>query len=209
MAKKPISIQALIKSILPWVGWAGLIVCLGLITITSCIQHPAMNQQSTTYQQAKKNALLKANKLPEEYEQEALDRFTQFLEGIGSSAFIEREIANVYSQDAYLNDTLKTLVNRSEIKAHFIKTSKAMTDYSVSIDDVAKSDEGYYIRWTMKYKSPKLAKGEEIESIGITHVIFDASGKALLHQDFWDSSNGFFEHVPVLGGGIRIVKKRL
>ncbi len=168
-----------------------------------------MNQQSTTYHQAQKTAIQKAAVISEEDANKALERFAQFLEGIGSCEFIEREIANVYSQDAYLNDTLKTLVNRSEIKEHFIKTSKAMTDYSVSIDDIARAKQGYYIRWTMKYKSPKLAKGEEIESIGITHVIFDASGKALLHQDFWDSTSGFFEHVPVLGGGIRIVKKRL
>lgn len=209
MADITLRIRTLIISIFPWIGWAGLIVCLSLITITSCSQHQAMNQQSTAYQQANKTAILKAVSLSKEDEQKAIERFTKFLKGIGSSEFIEQEIANVYSQDAYLNDTLKTLIDRSEIKSHFIKTSKAMTDYSVSIDDVAKSDEGYYIRWTMKYKSPKLAKGEEIESIGITYVIFDASGKAILHQDFWDSSNGFFEHVPILGGGIRIIKNRL
>jgi len=168
-----------------------------------------MNQQSVTYHKAHKRANNDAAEISELDAQKALDRFSDFLKGIGSADFIEKEITNVYAENAYLNDTLKTLNNRAEIKTHFLKTSRSMTDYSVSIDDIAPAKQGYYIRWTMKYTAPKLAKAREIESIGITHVIFDKEGKAILHQDFWDSTTGFFEHVPVLGGGIRIVKMRL
>jgi hypothetical protein len=46
-------------------------------------------------------------------------------------------------------------------------------------------------------------------TIGMTHLRFDSEGKVVLHQDFWDSTRGIFEHVPVMGAGIRLVKKRL
>jgi hypothetical protein len=31
----------------------------------------------------------------------------------------------------------------------------------------------------------------------------------VLHQDYWDSAAGLFEHVPVVGRLIRTVKSRL
>jgi hypothetical protein len=41
----------------------------------------------------------------------------------------------------------------------------------------------------------------------MSRVRFDAGGRVVLHQDYWDSASGLFEHVPVLGGLIRAVKK--
>lgn len=177
--------------------------------MAGCSNNTIMNEQVTTYNQAKSKASSKAGTLTADEVAEAIQRTSDFLSNIGSEDYIENEIANVYAKDAYLNDTLKTLTDREQIKAHFIKTSKTMTDYSLEIDDIASSDKGHYLRWTMKFNAPKLAKGEEIISIGMSHIIFDENGKVLLHQDFWDSSTGLFEHVPFVGGGIRMVRKRL
>ena len=60
---------------------------------------------------------------------------------------------------------------------------------------------------TIRFK--RLAGGEDTRSVGMTHVRFDSAGKVVLHQDFWDSTGGFFEHVPVLGWMLRRVKNRL
>jgi hypothetical protein len=38
------------------------------------------------------------------------------------------------------------------------------------------------------------------------YVLFDESGKVILHQDYWDSASGFFEHIPIVGGVIKAVK---
>lgn len=201
--------QSKLKAIIPWLGWLGFALSIGIFCVTGCSQNNMMNEQASSYHKAKSTALSQAATLTEAEADKALERFGGFLEGIGSEEFIENEIANVYADNAYLNDTLKTLTNREEVKQHFIKTSKTMTKYSLEIEDIMSSEQGYYVRWTMKFSAPKLANGDEIISIGMSHVIFDKEGKVLLHQDFWDSSTGLFEHIPVLGGGIRMVKKRL
>jgi hypothetical protein len=168
-----------------------------------------MNEQASSYHKAKSTALSQAGKLNETEASEALDRFGKFLKNIESTEYIAKEVANVYAKDAYLNDTLKTLTDREQVKQHFLNTSKTMTTYSLDVEDTMKSEQGYYVRWTMKFSAPKLAGGKEIITIGMSHVVFNKEGKVLLHQDFWDSSTGLFEHIPVLGGGIRMVKKRL
>ena len=44
---------------------------------------------------------------------------------------------------------------------------------------------------------------------GAWRIRFDAEGKVKLHQDFWDSAGGLFEHTPVLGWMLQRAKKRL
>jgi hypothetical protein len=198
-----------LKTFISWLGWLGFSLCIGIFCITGCSQNTMMNEQASSYQSAKSAAIPQAGNLTDAQADEALDRFGEFLKNIGSEEYIEKEIANVYAENGYLNDTLKSLPNREAIKQHFLKTSRTMTSYSLEIEDAVKTKDGYYVRWTMKFSAPKLAGGKELVSIGMSHVIFDSEGKVLLHQDFWDSTSGLFEHIPVLGGGIRIVKKRL
>jgi hypothetical protein len=61
----------------------------------------------------------------------------------------------------------------------------------------------------MRLRFLKLAGGEEKRSIGMSHVRFDADGRVELHQDFWDSAAGLWEHVPGLGGLLKLAKRRL
>jgi len=179
-------IKHIIKTTFPWIGWLGFILCIIIIYPIITSKNDAMNQQSQTFATANLTAQPNQGSLSAEQTKTAIDRFAKFLEGIGSSEFIESEINNVYAENAYLNDTLKTLHNREEIKQHFVKTSKAMSAYSVNIEDISST-----------------------ESIGITYVVFDQEGKAILHQDYWDSTVGFFEHIPIIGGTIRLAKKKL
>jgi hypothetical protein len=47
------------------------------------------------------------------------------------------------------------------------------------------------------------------ETIGMTQLRFDRDGRIRFHQDFWDSAQGFYQHVPVLGAAIRSVARRM
>jgi DNA-binding transcriptional regulator/RsmH inhibitor MraZ len=71
------------------------------------------------------------------------------------------------------------------------------------------ADGSYYFRWVMDVRMKKVARGETIRTPGITLVRFDEQGRVLIHQDYWDSAAGLWEHVPVLGRGIRTIKARL
>ena len=142
-------------------------------------------------------------------ERVAIARFSTFLQNIGSEEFIRENTRKSYTEDAFLNDTLVTHRGNAEIEAYFIQTSQAMTHFEVSIDDVARSGSDHYVRWTMIFAAPALAKGEKIHSTGISQVRFAADGRVAFHQDFWDSGENFFGRAPVAGGIIGIIRKRL
>jgi hypothetical protein len=43
----------------------------------------------------------------------------------------------------------------------------------------------------------------------MTEVHFDQSGKVAAHLDHWDAASQLYEHVPLLGGVLRIIRRRL
>lgn len=142
-------------------------------------------------------------------EKAALQRFTSFLQGIGDVNYVRENTLKVYSSDAYLDDTLAVHHGAAEIETYFLKTSETMTSYEVTVDDVARSGDDYYVRWTMKFAAPALSGGKPVTSVGISQIRFNREGKVAFHQDFWDSGGNFYAHLPAIGGAVGYVSKRL
>lgn len=142
-------------------------------------------------------------------EKAALQRFSAFLQGIGDVKFVRDNTLDVYASDAYLDDTLAVHHGAAEIESYFVKTSETMTDYQVTVDDVGKSGNDYYVRWTMKFAAPALSGGKPVHSVGVSQIRFNREGKVAFHQDFWDSGKNFYAHLPLVGGAVGYVGKRL
>ena len=141
-------------------------------------------------------------------ERQAIERFRALMSDLKAPGFAS-EIRDVYAEGVFFNDTLKTLRGVSEVEEHLIETAAALDSATVEFLDLTGRGGDYYFRWVMTTRSPKLAKGQEILSVGMTHVRFDAAGRVVLHQDFWDSTGGLFEHAPGLGWLLRRTKQRL
>lgn len=139
----------------------------------------------------------------------ALDRFKGFLKGIGDAKFIRENTLKVYASDAFLDDTLVVHRGAATIEEYFVKTAANMSHCEVTIDDVSKSGENYYVRWTMVFQAPAMSGGQPVHSVGISQVRFNREGKVAFHQDFWDSGKNFYAHLPVAGGVIGFIRKRL
>lgn len=142
-------------------------------------------------------------------EKAALERFTSFLQGIGDADHVRENTLKTYAKDAWLDDTLVVHRGVAEIEKYFVSTSETMTSYQVTIDDVSRSGDNHYIRWTMVFAAPAMSGGEPIHSVGISQVRFTPDGKVAMHKDFWDSGQNFYAHLPLVGGAVGYVKMRL
>lgn len=190
---------------------AGLLVALvGLIGFLKFHAAPNRSAEEVTAYESRLERVPASDFEPGSSEETAaLGRFTAFLQGIGDVGFIRENTSKVYSTDAFLDDTLVAHHGAAEIEAYFVKTSEVMTHYQVTINDVARSGDDYYVRWTMVFAAPALGGGEAIQSVGISQVRFDPDGKVAVHQDFWDSGKNFFAHLPGVDGIIGYIQKRL
>lgn len=114
-----------------------------------------------------------------------------------------------YHDDAWFNDTLKTVEGNAAIGDYMAHSASAVERCTVEIEHAAFADGEAYLRWTMGIEFGRFRKGELTRSVGMTHLRAAEDGRILLHQDFWDSAGGFFQYVPVLGGGIRWIRRKL
>ncbi|MEJ6636456.1 MAG: nuclear transport factor 2 family protein [Akkermansiaceae bacterium] len=180
-----------------------------ILFLSSCSGPNTTKESVDTYRSAMAKASESGPAPGSSEEKAALETFGNFLKNVGNKEYIEQNTAKAYAPGAYLNDTLVTHYGPEEIKAYFLKTAETMTSFSVTIDDTSRSGSDHYVRWTMIFSAPKLGGGEPIHSVGISQVRFNNSGQVAFHQDFWDSGQNIYGQIPVVGGMIGIVKKRL
>jgi len=141
-------------------------------------------------------------------ERRATERFQNLLSDFKAPDFRAR-VRQVYAEDLFFNDTLKTVRDVDELERYLGRSGEALEAGRVEFHDVVVADGNYYFRWEMSLTFAKFARGQVHRSVGMSHVRFDRDGRVVLHQDFWDSAGGLFEHIPGLGWLLRRAKSGL
>jgi hypothetical protein len=141
-------------------------------------------------------------------ERAAVQRFEEFLASFTVEK-VQRDTAAVYAPEAFFNDTLKTVCGPAAIEKHFLGAIANTTEITVEFTGRARSGNDYYFRWVMDVRYRLFHGGKTVRTIGMSHIRFDRDGRVILHQDYWDATQGFFEYVPVIGPGIRWIKSRI
>jgi len=136
----------------------------------------------------------------------ALERFTVFYADYSADA-IRSGIRAVYADDAWFGDPFHVVTGIDDIEHYFVVMAEPVEQCTFRIDSIQRSGDDYFARWTMELES-KAAKGERIEAIGLSHVRFNAEGKIVFQQDYWDTS-AMFDRLPVVGYWTRLVKTRI
>ena len=155
---------------------------------------------------------------PERYEQtldtvvaapipdQAAQRFVAFFTSIDRPDVAAR-VEALYGSPVYFSDTLFVTEDRGALTRHFERLSSRGAHIEVDLDDAVVSGTDLYLRWRMRVTFPN--GGPESRTIGMTQLRFDESGRIRFHQDFWDSSEGVYRQIPVLGWFIGLVEKRI
>ena len=142
-------------------------------------------------------------------ETEALARFTSFFSHLTVEA-VDAKLRDTYAEDVYFNDTLKTVRGLDNLLEYMRDSAEAAEDVRVDLVETTRTAAGdYLVRWKMMIRFKKFAKNRDTWSIGMSHLRFDGDGRVAYQQDYWDSASGLFEHVPLLGHGVKAIKNRL
>jgi len=187
-------------------GWMG--ICVGgvLIWLVGCASKGTSGREAQDYLDFLKDR--PGADLRGAEEAAAIAAFEDYLSHLSQES-VRAKTRTVYAPDVFLNDTLKTVHGSAALEEYFLGTASNTETIDVNFTDMVRSGNDYYFRWIMDVKFKKFAKGQSVRTIGMTHVRFNSAGQVILHQDYWDSTQGLFEYVPVLGGVIRLLKARL
>ncbi len=115
---------------------------------------------------------------------------------------------NLYADHLYFSDTLLTSEDKDQVVRHLEGMRNATQHLEVHILDTQQTGADAYLVWKMTASFAPIRKNVTSYSVGVTHLRFNDAGQIVLHQDFWDASAGFYEHLPALGSIIRTINGR-
>jgi hypothetical protein len=184
------------------------VVSLAACVITGCARMPKADPMVFT-----QRALMATDPIKVKWsgaeERAAIARFETF-NGDFSAANITNNTKKVYAEDVYFRDPFKEIQGESPFEAYLLRGSASVAQYSIEWQDVAENQGNYYFRWVMTLKLKRDGKNKPASlTSGISEVRFGADGKVIFQQDYYDAGAFLYEKLPILGGEIRFIKKRL
>ena len=114
-----------------------------------------------------------------------------------------------YAEDVVFEDPLGKITGLKDLKKYYAGLYKNVISIRFEFSSVIRQGDEEVGIWVMYLKAKSLNGGEEIALKGNSHVRYNAEGKAIYHRDYFDMGEFIYEHVPVLGSIIRVVKGKL
>lgn len=115
-----------------------------------------------------------------------------------------------YHSEATLVDPIGRQIGRKKIKSYYESIYGPVTAIVFEFKDGVEEGHLLSLPWTMRFRSKKLKGNKEIAVEGISMIRFDQkTGQAIFHQDYYDLGSMVHEHIPVLGGLFRWIKRKL
>lgn len=137
--------------------------------------------------------------------QRALDNYIQYYEKL--SARSVRLIEKLAEPGMRFKDPFNDVQGTDAFARIFNHMFASVDAPKFSIQDYTWGRDGQtaYIRWRLDYR----IKGQNRIIEGMSEVLFSKGAKVLSHIDHWDAAEQLYEHIPVLGGLLRLVKSKL
>jgi len=114
----------------------------------------------------------------------------------------------LYAPALYFSDTLLTSERRDEVIVHLERMRSGTGELKVTVLDSQVDGADVYVVWRMHARFQPVRRTVESDTIGVTHLRFDGEGRIVLQQDFWDSTEGFYRHLPGVGSIVAAIGKR-
>lgn len=135
----------------------------------------------------------------------AIDAFCALYRQLGADNL--HLLPSVYHQDVRFCDPAHELQGLKALTAYFEGLFSQISHCRFEIEQVMEQDGEAYVRWQMRFGHPRLRGGREIAVPGVSHLRFERL--VYFHRDYFDMGAMLYEQLPLLGGVVRTLKRRL
>ena len=136
----------------------------------------------------------------------ALERFRRFYDEF-SAAWVER-VEELYAPGFDFKDPFHAIHGDfGKLRKYFTRALTALHESKFIVEDVATGGDGSYVRWRWEWR--RKARDQKRIVPGVTHLRFAADDRIAYHRDLFDAAEGFYETLPVVGGALRMIKRRV
>jgi len=136
-----------------------------------------------------------------------LDQLVNYFESITEATL--PQLRDFYSADAYFKDPFNEVRSVTEIERIFGDMYVSLLDPRFVIHTRIEQGGEAFLAWDFTFRIRRY-KPDITQTIrGGSHLRWDAAGRVCFHRDYWDAAGELYEKLPMVGGFMRFLKRRM
>jgi ketosteroid isomerase-like protein len=135
-----------------------------------------------------------------------LARVRAFFESIGPADVARLD--EIYTPDAWFKDPFNEVRGTEAIARIFTHMFEALDAPRFVVRDAAAVGDQAFLTWDFRFRMRRLRDIEQVIH-GASHLRFGPDGRVSYHRDYWDAAEELYEKLPLVGGLMRWLKRRV
>lgn len=117
-------------------------------------------------------------------------------------------LEQIYADDIVFQDPIHRIEGLVQLKGYFARMYAGVEAIDFDYGEVLAEETQAMLTWTMRMTHRRLRAGEELSLPGATHIRF-GDARVHYHRDYFDAGALLYERIPVLGGVVRAIRRRV
>lgn len=134
-----------------------------------------------------------------------LDAIVRWFETLSRESV--RDTRAIYTEDAEFKDPFNTVKGVARIERIFAHMFDQVGDPRFIVHERFVAGGAAMLVWDFVFRMR--GRDEPVVVRGVSHLRLAADGRIAWHRDYWDVAEELYEKMPVLGGFMRFLKRRL
>lgn len=118
------------------------------------------------------------------------------------------QLSRVYADEIVFIDPVATHRGLPALTNYFSNLLSNTHSCNFCIEDYRHIEQSGFISWQMNFRHGKLNAGKNIQVEGFSQVEI-VNNKIVYQRDYYDLGNMLYEQLPLIGGIIRYLKRKL
>lgn len=113
----------------------------------------------------------------------------------------------VYADNIVFEDPLHRIEGLPALTEYFANMYENLNQGQFEIHTSFEQDNQASVYWVMTFSHKKIKQGQSLKVNGNTYLEFE-NGKVVYHRDYFDAGEMIYQHLPVFGTVINLIKRR-
>ena len=138
---------------------------------------------------------------------ERLSKLIEYFESVSEATV--PQLRNFYAHDAYFKDPFNEVHTVQQIEQIFAHMFGPLSEPRFVVHSRIEQGDEAFLTWDFRFRIKKYKPDVEQVIRGGSHLRFDAQDKVCYHRDYWDAAEELYEKLPLIGGLMRFMKRRM
>ena len=114
-------------------------------------------------------------------------------------------LGEIYADDASFKDPFNEVRGTASIARIFEHMFDTLDEPRFIVHEAIAAGEQVFLTWDFRFRRA----GGELVIRGASHLRLADDGRIAMHRDYWDAAEELYEKLPLLGGPMRWLRRRL